>query len=98
MQKTNNLQEIFLTQVRRDRRPVTMFLMNGYQMRGYVTGFDAFTVVLSSDGKQMVIYKHAISSLVPSGPGGVWLPGVVLEVPPAALASGGAAGPPPGDL
>ena len=40
MQKTNNLQEIFLTQVRRDRRPVTMFLMNGYQMRGYVTGFD----------------------------------------------------------
>ena len=62
MQKTNNLQEIFLTQVRRDRRPVTMFLMNGYQMRGYVTGFDAFTVVLSSDGKQMVIYKHAIST------------------------------------
>ena len=47
MQKTNNLQEIFLTQVRRDRRPVTMFLMNGYQMRGYVTGFDAFTVVLT---------------------------------------------------
>ena len=65
MQKTNNLQEIFLTQVRRDRRPVTMFLMNGYQMRGYVTGFDAFTVVLSSDGKQMVIYKHAISALRP---------------------------------
>ena len=47
MQKTNNLQEIFLTQVRRDRRPVTMFLMNGFQMRGYVTGFDAFTVVLT---------------------------------------------------
>ena len=39
--------------------------MNGYQMRGYVTGFDAFTVVLSSDGKQMVIYKHAISTIVP---------------------------------
>ena len=43
MQKTNNLQEIFLTQVRRDRRPVTIFLMNGFQMRGYVTGFDAFS-------------------------------------------------------
>ena len=56
MQKTNNLQEIFLTQVRRERRNITVFLMNGYQMRGYVTGFDAFTVVLSSDGKQMVIY------------------------------------------
>ena len=68
MQKTNNLQEIFLTQVRRERRNVTVFLMNGYQMRGYVTGFDAFTGVLSSDGKQMVIYKHAISTIVPERP------------------------------
>ena len=68
MQKTNNLQEIFLTQVRRERRNVTVFLMNGYQMRGYVTGFDAFTVVLSSDGKQMVIHKHAISTIVPERP------------------------------
>ena len=68
MQKTNNLQEIFLTQVRRERRNVTVFLMNGYQMRGYVPGFDAFTVVLSSDGKQMVIYKHAISTIVPERP------------------------------
>ena len=65
MQKTNNLQEVFLTQARRERRCVTVFLMNGYQMRGYVTGFDAFTVVLSSDGKQMVIYKHAISTIAP---------------------------------
>ena len=77
MQKTNNLQEIFLTQVRRDRRPVTMFLMNGYQMRGYVTGFDAFTVVLSSDGKQMVIYKHAISTIVPERPVALCEPGEV---------------------
>ena len=68
MQKTNNLQEIFLTQVRRDRRPVTVFLMNGYQMRGYVTGFDAFTVVLTTDGKQQVIYKHAISTIAPIHP------------------------------
>ena len=68
MQKTNNLQEIFLTQVRRDRRAVTVFLMNGFQMRGYVTGFDAFTVVLSSDGKQQVVYKHAISTIVPESP------------------------------
>ena len=68
MQKTNYLQEIFLTQVRRDRRAVTVFLMNGFQMRGYVTGFDAFTVVLSSDGKQQVVYKHAISTIVPEHP------------------------------
>ena len=56
MQKTNNLQEIFLTQVRREHRSVTMFLMNGFQMRGYVTGFDAFTVILTTDGKQQVVY------------------------------------------
>ena len=68
MQKTNNLQDIFLTQARRERRSVTMFLMNGYQMRGYVTGFDAITVVLTSDGKQQLIYKHAISTIVPERP------------------------------
>ena len=68
MQKTNNLQDIFLTQVRRERRNVTMFLMNGFQMRGYITGFDAFTVVLTSDGKQQIIYKHAISTIVPERP------------------------------
>ena len=66
MQKTNNLQDIFLTQARRERRPVTLFLMNGFQMRGIVRGFDSFTVVLETDGKQQLIYKHAISTLVPS--------------------------------
>ena len=64
----NNLQEIFLTQARRERRMVTMFLMNGFQMRGCITGFDAFTVVLTSDGKQQIIYKHAISTIVPERP------------------------------
>ena len=68
MTKTNNLQDIFLTQARRERRMVTMFLMNGFQMRGCITGFDAFTVVLSSDGKQQIIYKHAISTIVPERP------------------------------
>lgn len=66
MTKTNNLQEIFLTQARRERRPVTMFLMNGFQMRGTITGFDAFTVVLTADGKQNLIYKHAISTVSPA--------------------------------
>lgn len=68
MQKANNLQEVFLTQVRRERRAVTVFLVNGFQMRGYVTGFDAFTVILTTDGKQQVIYKHAISTIVPERP------------------------------
>ena len=68
MQKTNNLQDIFLSQIRRDRLAVTAFLMNGFQMRGHVTGFDAFTVVLMTDGKQQMIYKHAISTIVPERP------------------------------
>ena len=68
MQKKNNLQEIFLTQARKQNVPVTMFLMNGFQLRGTVTGFDSFTVVLSTDGKQQIIYKHAISTIAPERP------------------------------
>ena len=68
MPKTNNLQDIFLSQARRERRSVTMFLMNGFQMRGFITGFDSFVVVLTSDGKQQVIYKHAISTIAPEHP------------------------------
>ena len=68
MQKTQNLQDSFLNQVRKDKLMVTMFLMNGFQLKGIVTGFDNFVVVLSSDGKQQMIYKHAISTLVPAQP------------------------------
>ena len=63
-----NLQELFLLRARRDKVPVTVFLMNGFQMRGIITGFDAFVVVLDSDGKQQVIYKHAISTVAPLRP------------------------------
>ncbi len=63
-----NLQDIFLTKARRDRIPATLFLMNGFQLRGVITGFDAFIVVLDSDGKQQVIYKHAISTIAPIRP------------------------------
>jgi host factor-I protein len=68
MQKTQNLQDTFLNQMRRDRAVITVFLMNGFQFRGVVKGFDAFTVVLDTDGKQQLIYKHAISTLVPPKP------------------------------
>jgi host factor-I protein len=67
-QKPNQLQDIFLTQACRDKLNLTLFLMNGFQMRGVVAGFDAFTVVLMTDGKQQVIYKHAISTMVPERP------------------------------
>ena len=68
MQKTNNLQEILLTQLRKQNVPVTVFLVNGFQLRGTVTGFDCFVVALDSDGKQQVIYKHAISTITPLHP------------------------------
>jgi host factor-I protein len=63
-----NLQEAILNEARRDRTPVTLFLMNGFQLRGVITGFDSFVVVLVSDGKQQMIYKHAISTLAPIKP------------------------------
>ncbi|MBE6989757.1 MAG: RNA chaperone Hfq [Ruminococcaceae bacterium] len=68
MQKTNNLQEIFLSRIRRQSIPVTVFLVNGFQLRGTVTGFDCFVVVLDSDGRQQVLYKHAISTIAPLRP------------------------------
>ena len=65
MQKTMNLQDAFLNRIRKDKLSVTMFLMNGFQLRGTVTGFDSFVVMLDSEGKQQMIYKHAISIIVP---------------------------------
>lgn len=63
-----NLQDAILKEVRREKVPVTLFLMNGFQLRGVITGFDSFVVVLVTDGKQQMIYKHAISTLVPIRP------------------------------
>ena len=55
-----------MNQARRDRMMVTLFLMNGFQLRGIIRGFDAFVVIVDSDGKQQMIYKHAISTVVPA--------------------------------
>ena len=68
MSDTINLQDAVLSEVRRDKIPVTLFLMNGFQLRGIITGYDSFVVVLVTDGKQQMIYKHAISTLVPMKP------------------------------
>ena len=65
---TNNLQDIFLNGARKNKIPVIIYLTNGFQLKGYVKGFDSFTVVLDSDGKQMMIYKHAISTVTPGKP------------------------------
>ena len=68
MANTENLQDLILNEVRKEHVPVTLFLMNGFQRKGIITGFDSFIVVLSSEGKQQMIYKHAISTLVPLQP------------------------------
>ena len=68
MNETMNLQDAILKEVRREKVPVTLFLMNGFQLRGIITGFDSFVVLLVSDGKQQMIYKHAISTLAPIRP------------------------------
>ena len=63
-----NLQEAILKECCRDKVPVTLFLMNGFQLLGTITGFDSFVVVLVTDGRQQMIYKHAISTLAPIRP------------------------------
>ncbi len=66
MNKNNiNLQDVFLNQVRKEHISVTIYLTNGFQLRGLVKGFDNFTVVLDSEGKQQLVYKHAISTISP---------------------------------
>jgi len=61
-----NLQDTFLNQTRKDKQVVTIFLVSGFQLKGIVRGFDNFVVLLDTDGKQQMIYKHAISTIVPS--------------------------------
>ena len=68
MLENKKLEEAILQEFCRDKVPVTLFLMNGFQLRGTITGFDSFVVVLVTDGKQQMIYKHAISTLVPIRP------------------------------
>ena len=68
MSEVMNLQDAILKEVRREKVPVTLFLMNGFQLRGTVSGYDNFVVVLITDGKQQMIYKHAISTLAPIRP------------------------------
>ena len=63
-----NLQDTFLNRARAERVPVTLFLMNGFQLRGVLRAFDSFTVVIDSDGRQQLIYKHAISTIAPVRP------------------------------
>jgi len=68
MNKSLNLQDVFLNQARKERMVVTFYLTNGFQFKGVIKGFDGFTVILDSDGKQQLVYKHAISTIIPMKP------------------------------
>ncbi|MFS0736286.1 RNA chaperone Hfq [Sphingomonas sp. 1P06PA] len=66
--KVNNLQDIFLNSLRRSKTPVTMFLVKGVKLQGIITWFDNFSVLLRRDGQSQLIYKHAISTVMPAHP------------------------------
>jgi RNA chaperone Hfq len=65
MNKTINIQDTFLNQLRKDNIPVTVFLMNGFQIRGVIKAFDNFTIIIDSEGRQQMVYKHAVSTFMP---------------------------------
>ncbi|HJV15897.1 MAG TPA: RNA chaperone Hfq [Bacillales bacterium] len=65
MKTTINIQDQFLNQLRKDGTNVTVFLLNGFQIRGQIKGFDNFTVLFESEGKQQLVFKHAISTFAP---------------------------------
>jgi host factor-I protein len=66
--KANNLQDVFLNAVRKQKIPVTMFLVNGVKLQGAITWFDNFSVLLRRDGHSQLVYKHAISTVMPAAP------------------------------
>lgn len=66
--KSNNLQDVFLNTVRKTKTPVTMFLVNGVKLQGIITWFDNFSVLLRRDGLSQLVYKHAISTVMPAAP------------------------------
>ena len=66
MNKNINLQDVFLNQVRKDKLPATFILTNGFQFKGVVKGFDSYVVIVESDGKQELVFKHAISTIIPA--------------------------------
>mgnify|MGYP004686954781 FL=1 len=68
MENRSTLQDTFLNEARRERMPLTVFLTNGFQQRGSIVAFDGFTVLLQFEGRQYLVYKHAISTIVPQRP------------------------------
>jgi len=82
-EKPQNVQDVFLNHVRKNKVPVTVFLINGVKLQGIISWFDNFSVLLRRDGHVQLVYKHAISTVMPAGPIQVFDPGA---------AEGGSAG------
>ncbi|MFS8542017.1 MAG: RNA chaperone Hfq [Tissierellales bacterium] len=67
--KTNiNLQDVFLNKVRKENKEVTIYLINGYQIKGIIKGFDNYVVIIENGERQQLVYKHAISTITPNKP------------------------------
>ena len=67
-EKAQNVQDVFLNAIRKNKTPVTVFLVNGVKLQGIVTWFDNFSMLLRRDGQTQLVYKHAISTVMPSAP------------------------------
>lgn len=68
MKNMNNLQDVFLNNARKGKIPVSIHLVNGFQLKGMVKGFDSFTIILESEGKQIMVYKHSVTTVTPAKP------------------------------
>ncbi len=67
-ERNQNLQDVFLNHIRKNKTPVTVFLVNGVKLQGIISWFDNFSVLLRRDGHSQLVYKHAISTVMPAGP------------------------------
>jgi host factor-I protein len=76
VEKKQNLQDTFLNSVRRSKTPLTIFLVNGVKLQGVVSWFDNFCVLLRRDGQSQLVYKHAISTIMPAQPVQLYEPGL----------------------
>lgn len=88
-EKSQNVQDVFLNHVRKSKTPVTVFLINGVKLQGIITWFDNFSVLLRRDGHTQLIYKHAISTVMPGAPI------MLFDATAAGASEGGAAAAPP---
>ena len=87
-EKSQNVQDVFLNHVRKSKTPVTIFLVNGVKLQGIITWFDNFSVLLRRDGHTQLVYKHAISTVMPGAPIMLFDPAAAREGAPAVVREG----------